>query len=102
MFAKFRPVGGRPTDDPFAWWSYGIRAVQKLVKEKKKKRGWEYISQRRTDRISYISLYKKFKKNDSEDQNILLALEKKLPYDDIILYRKLANASIMHEKKKRG
>lgn len=63
------------------------------------------MHQRKLDRDQYMALFKKKqilteKKLTQAEKDSLSALERDLPYDDIILYRKLANASVQREKQK--
>eukprot|EP01126_Amoeba_proteus_P024051 TRINITY_DN2416_c0_g2_i3.p1 TRINITY_DN2416_c0_g2~~TRINITY_DN2416_c0_g2_i3.p1 ORF type:complete len:1216 (-),score=264.47 TRINITY_DN2416_c0_g2_i3:36-3185(-) len=103
-YSKFRPYNDvRPLEDPKAWWKYAYRAVKQDVSKKLNQWSWATIKSRRKNRIQYIDLYKKYKKKeymDTEEEEDLSFLHRILPYEDIILYRKLANASIRREKKK--
>lgn len=83
-------------------WVYAIRAVSSEISAKNEKWTWAYIQQRSTDRQAYIELYKKKRqdKMSNDDKKSLENLERKLSYEDLLLYRKLANAAFNREKKK--
>ncbi|KAF9963917.1 hypothetical protein BGZ65_006327 [Modicella reniformis] len=100
-FRKFRPANSvTPMKDPLAWFRYAGNAVLSKIHERKRKWTWAYFEERREDRKSYVELYKNHKlgRNDLEDAERLKALEWKLSYDDIRLYRSIANAALRREK----
>ena len=85
-------------------WSYIINCVRHDVREKVDSWSWSNISQRKKDRITYTEIFKRLKsdkKITSSEEEQLNVLEKLLHYEDIIVYRKLAYASIIHDKKKK-
>jgi len=102
-YLKFRPPAQLlPRVAPKIWWVYVFRAISSEIHARNQKWTWAYIKQRSIDRNDYIELYKK-KRNDkmsSKEVKQLEDLEKKLPYEDILLYRKLANAAFNREKQK--
>jgi len=62
-YLKYRPPENvLPTQDPLEWWTYAFRSVHSEIHEKNKRMKWDYIAQRRADRIAYITLYKRSKK----------------------------------------
>jgi vacuolar protein sorting-associated protein 13A/C len=102
---KYRPpAGASPSKNPRAWWNYAIEAVRNDVRQKNERWTWEWIHQRKVDRNRYLEVFKKKqlegeKKLSSAEKDSLAELEGRLSYDDIILYRKLANAAVQREKK---
>eukprot|EP01122_Echinamoeba_exundans_P003714 TRINITY_DN1378_c0_g1_i1.p1 TRINITY_DN1378_c0_g1~~TRINITY_DN1378_c0_g1_i1.p1 ORF type:complete len:3355 (-),score=763.88 TRINITY_DN1378_c0_g1_i1:110-10174(-) len=104
-YLKFRPpTGTTPSKNPRAWWNYAIEAVRNDVRQKNERWTWEWIHQRKVDRNQYLEVFKKKqlqgeKKLSTAEKDSLAELESRLSYDDIILYRKLANAAVQREKK---
>ncbi|KAJ3205144.1 hypothetical protein HDU82_005381, partial [Entophlyctis luteolus] len=103
-YRRFRPPRGvPPSADPIAWFKYAGTCVLFDIQEKRKKWRWDYFAERRDDRIRYIRLYKlskstvanEFKQEESEWLKIL---ERKLSFDDIRLYRSIANNQLKKEK----
>lgn len=74
------------------------------MREARDRWSWAHIKQRKLDRNEYITLYKLKKRAQTPlsalEAEKLTALERLLPYDDLIIYRRLANASIAREVKK--
>lgn len=70
------------------------------IHERNRKWTWAYFEERRDDRKAYVELYKNHKlgRNDVEDEERLKALEWKLSYDDIRLYRSIAKGVLRREK----
>ncbi|KAF9166895.1 hypothetical protein DFQ26_006563 [Actinomortierella ambigua] len=100
-FRKFRPPQGiTPSKDPLAWFRYAGKAVLQQIHEKNRKWTWAYFEERRDDRIAYVELYKnkKLGRSDLEDEERLKALEWKLSYEDIRLYRSIAKGALRREK----
>ncbi|KAG0317193.1 hypothetical protein BGZ99_006445, partial [Dissophora globulifera] len=100
-FRKFRPPKSiTPKQDPLAWFRYAGNAVLSRIQERNRKWTWAYFEERRDDRKAYVELYKNHKlgRNDLEDDERLKALEWKLSYDDIRLYRSIAKGVLRREK----
>ncbi|KAJ3391183.1 hypothetical protein HDU84_006397 [Entophlyctis sp. JEL0112] len=103
MFIKSQKVVAQWFADPIAWFKYAGTCVLFDIQEKRKKWRWDYFAERRDDRIRYIRLYKlskstvanEFKQEESEWLKIL---ERKLSFDDIRLYRSIANNQLKKEK----
>lgn len=89
-----------PAKDPLAWFRYAGNAVLAQIHERRHKWTWAYFEERRDDRLAYIELHKNHKlgRNDLEDEERLKALELKLSYDDIRLYRSIAKVALRREK----
>ncbi|ORZ00047.1 hypothetical protein BCR41DRAFT_313859 [Lobosporangium transversale] len=100
-FRKFRPPKSvTPSQNPLAWFRYAGNAVLSQIHERNRKWTWAYFEERRDDRKAYVELYKNHKlgRNDVEDEERLKALEWKLSYDDIRLYRSIAKGVLRREK----
>ncbi|KAF8984234.1 hypothetical protein BGZ46_008534 [Entomortierella lignicola] len=100
-YRKFRPpLSITPSKDPLAWFRYAGNAVLSQIHERNRKWTWAYFEERRDDRKAYIELYKNHKlgRNDPEDEERLRALEWKLSYEDIRLYRSMARGALRREK----
>ena len=85
-------------------WSYVIACVRHDVRQKVDSWSWSSISQRKKDRIAYTEIFKRIKsgkKVEAFEEEQVRVLEKTLHYEDIIVYRKLAYAAIIHDKKKK-
>ncbi|KAF9111925.1 hypothetical protein BGX27_004234 [Mortierella sp. AM989] len=100
-FRKFRPpLSITPKKDPLAWFRYAGNAILSQIHERNRKWTWAYFEERRDDRKAYVELYKnqKLGRNDIEDEERLKALEWKLSYEDIRLYRSIAKSALRREK----
>ncbi|KAF9431274.1 hypothetical protein BGZ94_003589 [Podila epigama] len=100
-FRKFRPPKEiTPKKDPRAWFRYAGNAILSQIHERNKRWTWAYFEERRDDRVAYVELYKNHKlgRNDLEDEERLKALEWKLSYEDIRLYRSIAKGILRREK----
>jgi hypothetical protein len=86
-------------------WSYVLACVRSDVRKKVDSWSWSNIVQRKKDRATYTELFKKLKLGDKKlktaEEEQLTVLEKVLEYDDIIVYRKLAYASIQRDKRRK-
>jgi len=89
--------------DAMARWRFALNIVKKEIRKKRQQWTWDAIKQRSRDRENYMYLYKQSKTAhlDEEEEDQLRQLTYNLSYDDIILYRKLANAAIKREQKKK-
>ncbi|KAK2755982.1 hypothetical protein FQN54_005779 [Arachnomyces sp. PD_36] len=98
-YKKFQPKS-RPTEDPRAWLQFAGNAILSKIHERNRRWTWDYIAERRDDRIRYIDLFKKRKREetlttgDSED---LKRLEEKLSYEDLRFWRSLARNQLRKE-----
>lgn len=83
-----------------AWFRYAGKAVLSQIHDRNRKWTWAFFEERRDDRKAYVELYKNHKlgRNDVEDEERLKALEWKLSYDDIRLYRSIAKGVLRREK----
>lgn len=89
-----------PKEDPRAWFKFAGEAVLSKIHERNRRWTWDYIKERRDDRIAYIALFKKKKKEEPftpEETNELHRLEAKLSYEDIRFWRSLARNQLRKE-----
>lgn len=94
----------KPSKDPRAWWKYTINLIIADIREKRKAWSWDRMMEYRRDRHFYRFIYKKRrqlgKRRLKDDEKAQLELiERKYSYDDIILFRKLANMDKKKEKR---
>lgn len=90
----------RPTEDPRAWLQFAGNAVLSKIHERNRRWTWEYIAERRDDRIRYIQLFKKRKREEAfspEETDDLKRLERKLSYEDLRFWRSLARNQLRKE-----
>ncbi|KAJ5779395.1 Vacuolar protein sorting-associated protein 13 [Penicillium paradoxum] len=89
-----------PKEDPRAWFRFAGEAVLSKIQERNRRWTWGYIKERRDDRIAYIALFKKKKKEEiftPEETKQLEKLEAKLSYEDIRFWRSLARNQLRKE-----
>jgi vacuolar protein sorting-associated protein 13A/C len=90
--------------DPKAWFKYAGDVILKQVRDNRKQWTWNYILERRQDRLRYIELYKKRETAvpgsipDAESEEFDL-IEKKYPFSDLKFFRSLAKSELKREKK---
>ena len=98
-FKKLQPKS-TPKEDPKAWLSFAFQSVYTKIHERNRRNTWDYIKERRDDRIRYIELFKKKKKDEkfspAETEN-LTDLERKLSYEDLRFWRSLARNQLRKE-----
>lgn len=98
---KKSPAKGTALTEPMPWWNYALEMVQEDVRENIKRWNWSWIKSRLDARTVYLDLYKqdlKGEKLSPEDAIKLEAIHREYSYDDLISWRKLANASIEVDK----
>ncbi|EGC29659.1 hypothetical protein DICPUDRAFT_158736 [Dictyostelium purpureum] len=85
---------------PKEWWIYSIAAIRQRVHKERYIHSWSYISEFLHDKKEYIKLFRKLKKNaiHQAEQTRLDALEWKLSFDQILLFRNLAYKFIEKEE----
>ncbi|KAJ5225571.1 hypothetical protein N7468_006796 [Penicillium chermesinum] len=87
-------------EDPRAWLKFAGQAVLTKIHDRNKRWTWEFIKQRRDDRIAYIDLFKKKKREEAftpEETQTMDKLEHKLSYEDIRFWRSLARNQLRKE-----
>lgn len=90
----------RPKEDPRAWLQFAGKAVLDKIHDKNKRWSWGYFKERRDDRIKYIDLFKKKKKEEKltpDETKELDQLEHKLTYEDLRFWRSLARNQLRKE-----
>ena len=98
-YKKLQPKS-TPKEDPKAWLQFAFRAVLTKIQERNRISSMGYIMERRKDRIRYIDLFKKKKKEENltpEETQELEDLEKKLGYEDLRFWRSLARNQLRKE-----
>ena len=98
-YRKLQPQK-KPKEDPKAWIKFAGQAVLSKIQDRNRRWTWDYIRQRRDDRVRYIELFKK-KKQDQKmpipEMEELNSLEKKLTYEDLRFWRSLARSQLRKE-----
>lgn len=87
-------------EDPRAWLKFAGQAVLSKIHDRNRRGTWDYIKERRDDRISYINLFKKRKREEAftpEETKEMERLEWKLSYEDIRFWRSLARNQLRKE-----
>ncbi|EUC45840.1 hypothetical protein COCMIDRAFT_4977 [Bipolaris oryzae ATCC 44560] len=98
-YKKLQPKSS-PKEDPAGWLRFAGKAVLDKIHEKNRKWSWEYFKERRDDRIRYIELFKKKKREerlDATEIDDLDRLERKLSYEDLRFWRSLARNQLRKE-----
>lgn len=98
-YKKLQPKS-TPKEDPKAWLRFAFRAVYTKIQDRNRQSSWAYIKERRDDRIRYIELFKKKKKEEKmtpEEAEEITKLEKKLGYEDLRFWRSLARNQLRKE-----
>ena len=89
-----------PKEDPRAWIRFAGQAVLSKIQDRNRRLTWDYIRERRDDRVRYIELFKKKKKDQKltpAETEELNKLEKKLSYEDLRFWRSLARNQLRKE-----
>ena len=98
-YRKLQPTK-RPKEDPRAWLDFAGKVVLDRIHDKHRRWSWEYFKERRDDRVQYISLFKKQKKEEKltpDESKELDRLEHKLAYEDLRFWRSLARNQMRKE-----
>ncbi|KAJ5133749.1 hypothetical protein N7526_005114 [Penicillium atrosanguineum] len=98
-YKRFQPKTS-PKEDPRAWMKFAGNAVLRKIHDRNRRWTWDYIKERRDDRLSYINLFKKRKREEAftpEETKEMERLEWKLSYDDIRFWRSLARNQLRKE-----
>ena len=99
-YKKFQPKKP-PKEDPKAWLKFAFDAVITKIHERNRRWTWDFLRERRDDRLRYIELFKKKKKDEklsAAETEDLGKLEKKLSYEDLRFWRSLARNQLRKEK----
>ncbi|KAL8954928.1 MAG: hypothetical protein Q9183_006866, partial [Haloplaca sp. 2 TL-2023] len=98
-YKKLQPKSP-PKEDPRAWLKFAFSAVLSKIQERNRKWTLGYIMERRHDRLRYIELFKKKKKEEkltASEADSLDKLERKLTYEDLRFWRSLARNQLRKE-----
>jgi vacuolar protein sorting-associated protein 13A/C len=98
-YKKFQPKSS-PSEDPQAWLRFAGQSVLDKIHERNRQWSWEYFKERRDDRIRYIELFKKKKKEEKlipDETKDMDRLEHKLSYEDLRYWRSLARNQLRKE-----
>jgi vacuolar protein sorting-associated protein 13A/C len=100
-YKKLQPKGVTPKEDPRAWLQFAGNAVLSKIHDRNRRWSWSFFKERRDDRIRYIELFKKKKKQTPqltpEELKELENLEWKLNYEDMRFWRSLARNQLKKE-----
>lgn len=80
-------------EDPRAWIRFAGQSVLQKIHDRNRRWTWDYMKERRDNRVRYIELFKKKKKAQTlttAEQDELRKLEEKLSYEDLRFWRSLA------------
>ncbi|KAI5362557.1 putative vacuolar protein sorting-associated protein [Septoria linicola] len=98
-YRKLQPAKA-PKEDPRAWLQFAGKAVLDRIHDKNKRWSWAYFAERRDDRLRYIELFKKKKREEKlapNENTDLDRLEHKLTYEDLRFWRSLARNQLRKE-----
>ena len=98
-YKKYQPTS-TPKEDPRAWLRFAGQAVLTKIQDRNRRWTWDYFKERRDDRVRYIALFKKKKKDQTltaTETEELTNLEKKLNYEDLRFWRSLARNQLRKE-----
>jgi vacuolar protein sorting-associated protein 13A/C len=98
-YKKFQPKS-TPKEDPAGWLRFAGQAVLDKIHDKNRKWSWAYFKERRDDRLRYIELFKKKKREEKltpDEAKDLDQLERKLTYEDLRFWRSLARNELRKE-----
>ncbi len=100
-YKKLQPKGVTPKEDPKAWLQFAGNAVLTKIHDRNRRWSWDFFKERRDDRIRYIELFKKKKKQIEQltvdETKELEKLEWKLNYEDMRFWRSLARNQLKKE-----
>lgn len=104
QYGIFKPPEESVEKNTMGWWKYVLEATRGEVKNKMKQWNWDHIKALLASRTTYIRIYKKMVKSPelvtTEEQESVDLIHKKYAYEDILSWRKLANASLKDEEEK--
>ncbi|KAI1811883.1 vacuolar protein sorting-associated protein 13 [Poronia punctata] len=89
-----------PKEDPKAWLKFAGNVVLSKIHDRNRRWTWEYIKERRDDRLRYIEVFKKVKANQTlspEEKEDLERIEWKMGYEDLRFWRTLARNQLRKE-----
>ncbi len=89
-----------PKEDPEAWLRFAGKAVLDKIHDRNRRWTWDFFRERRDQRLRYIELFKKKKKEQPltpEETNEFNDLEYHLSYEDLRFWRSLARNQLKKE-----
>lgn len=89
-----------PKEDPRAWLRFAGNAVLSKIHDRNRRWSWEFFKERRDNRLRYIELFKKKKKEqalNTEETKELTHLEYSTSYEDLRFWRSLARNQLRKE-----
>jgi vacuolar protein sorting-associated protein 13A/C len=89
-----------PKGDPRAWLKFAGNVVLSKIHDRNRRWTWEYVKERRDDRIRYIEVFKKKKANQQlspQEKEDLDRIERKMGYEDLRFWRTLARNQLRKE-----
>ncbi|KAH7135967.1 hypothetical protein B0J11DRAFT_425934 [Dendryphion nanum] len=98
-YKRFQPKSS-PKEDPAGWLRFAGKAVLDKIHDRNRRWSWEYFKERRDDRIRYIEMFKKKKREERltpPETEELDKLERKLTYEDLRFWRSLARNQLRKE-----
>ncbi|KAF2749676.1 vacuolar protein sorting-associated protein 13 [Sporormia fimetaria CBS 119925] len=98
-YKKLQPKSS-PKEDPAGWLRFAGQAVLDKIHERNRRWSWDYFKERRDDRIRYIDLFKKKKREEKlspDEAEEMDKLERKLTYEDLRFWRSLARNQLRKE-----
>ncbi|KAK3077519.1 hypothetical protein LTS18_010023, partial [Coniosporium uncinatum] len=98
-YKKYAPKS-KPTEDPNAWIRFAGKAVLDKIHDRNKVWSWAYMKERRDERIRYIELFKKKKREEKftpDETKEIDKLEHKASYEDLRFWRSLARNQLRKE-----
>ena len=98
-YKKLQPKS-TPKEDPAGWLKFAGKAVLDKIHDRNRKWSWDFFKERRDDRLRYIELFKKKKREEKltpDEATDLDALERKLTYEDLRFWRSLARTELRKE-----
>lgn len=98
-YKKYQPKKS-PKEDPRAWLKFAFGAVHTKIHDRNRRWTWDFLKERRDDRVRYIELFKKKKQEEKMAPTGTEELEKlewKLSYEDLRFWRSLARNQLRKE-----
>lgn len=98
-YKRYQPKSS-PKEDPAGWLHFAGKAVLDKIHDRNRKWSWEFFKERRDDRLRYIELFKKKKREeklDPTETEDMDKLERKLSYEDLRFWRSLARNQLRKE-----
>lgn len=98
-YKKYQPKKS-PKEDPRAWLKFAFGAVHTKIHDRNRRWTWDFMKERRDDRVRYIELFKKKKQEQKmtpTEKEEVDKLERKLSYEDLRFWRSLARNQLRKE-----